>query len=275
MTLSPNDPVSNLITTVRNTDGALRTRAAGRLMSLVVDRPELVGRLIPSSDDPTVASCVPRPLHVIGITGPPGAGKSTLVDALIVRLLRDDPARRVFVAAVDPSSPFTGGAILGDRVRMMRHALEERVFIRSLATRGELGGVCRGVVGALAVAALWGADVALVETVGVGQNEIDVARLADVTTLVLAPGQGDGVQWLKAGLMEIADVFVVNKADRDGADALVAQLQTAVERMKSLSRRRPHAACNQEVLAVSAENGTGIEALLGTLGLLKETVAHG
>lgn len=270
-----NDPLDELLTAVRTSVGAARTRAAGRLMTLVVDRSELAAKLAPPSDAPNTAACLPRPAQVIGITGPPGAGKSTLVDALLTRLLEAEPTRRIFVAAVDPSSPFTGGAILGDRIRMMRHALDERVFIRSLATRGELGGVCRGVVGALAVAALWGADLALIETVGVGQNEIDVARLADVTALVLAPGQGDGVQWLKAGLMEIADVFVVNKADRDEADALVTQLQTAVERMKSLPRRRPQATGKQDVLAVSAENGTGLDGLLAALGLAKEAAAHG
>lgn len=164
------------------------------------------------------------PALLLGVTGAPGSGKSTLVDTLVGEHLARFPQRRVGVIAVDPSSPFTGGAVLGDRVRMMRHATDPRVFIRSMASRGRLGGLALGVRGAIHVLALMGCDTVIVETVGVGQSEVDIASLADLVLLVLAPGQGDAVQLLKAGLMEIGDLFVVNKADLPGAAELHAQV---------------------------------------------------
>lgn len=276
--------IAELVAALGSESESVQIRALGRLMTRVVDDPQAAAELRAVAADERR-----RPANVIGITGPPGAGKSTLTDALLSRLLHRDPHHRIVVLAVDPSSPFTGGAILGDRVRMMRHALDRRVFIRSLATRGELGGLCRGVADVLVAAALWGADTVIIETVGVGQNEIDVARLADCTCLVLAPGQGDGVQWLKSGLMEIGDLYVVNKSDREGAATLVAQLSSAVERMQMLARRRKHsapfAANNMKqsnkgtvegppVLAVSAETGDGIDALLNRLHILPETADH-
>lgn len=172
---------------------------------------------------------------VVGITGNPGAGKSTLTDQLVAYYRR--AGQRVGVLAVDPTSPFSGGAILGDRIRMQRHALDSGVFIRSLATRGRLGGVSRSTADAVLVLDAWGADVVLVETVGVGQDELDVARLAHTTVVVMAPGLGDEVQAIKAGILEIADVFAVNKADRDGADATVRDL----EMMVSLGHEITHA----------------------------------
>jgi LAO/AO transport system kinase len=193
-----------------------RTRAAARLMTLLEAEPYRLPELfraLPQAE-------WPRPRVVFGITGAPGTGKSTLVDALVAELRRREPDGRIGVIAVDPSSPFTGGAVLGDRVRMMRHSTDPLVFIRSLATRGHLGGLSLGVKGVLRVMALMGCDVVLVETVGVGQSEVEVARIADRVGVVLAPGAGDSVQMLKAGLMEVGDVFIVNKADAEGADAL-------------------------------------------------------
>lgn len=162
-------------------------------------------------------------LWVVGVTGSPGAGKSSLVSALIAEFRRQQ--RRVAVLAVDPSSPFSGGALLGDRIRMQEHFADPEVFIRSLATRGALGGLSRSLGDLLLAVAAWRADIAIVETVGVGQDELDVMHWADSTVVVLAPGMGDDVQATKAGILEIADVFVVNKADLPGADACVSVLR--------------------------------------------------
>src|SRR5213592_739773 len=161
--------------------------------------------------------------YLTGITGAPGAGKSTLVDRLIGDLRR--LGRTVGVVAVDPTSPFSGGAILGDRVRMQAHVADPGVFIRSMATRGNLGGLARATAEAALVLDAAGRDVVLIETVGVGQDEVDIVRTADVSIVVLVPGAGDDVQALKAGIMEIADIFVVNKADRDGADRTIASIE--------------------------------------------------
>jgi LAO/AO transport system kinase len=161
--------------------------------------------------------------YLIGITGAPGAGKSTLVDRLIGELRRS--GKTVGVVAVDPTSPFTGGAILGDRVRMQSHVSDPGVFIRSMATRGNLGGLARATSDAALVLDASGKDVVLIETVGVGQDEVDIVRTADISIVTLVPGAGDEVQALKAGIMEIADIFVVNKADREGADRTVASIE--------------------------------------------------
>jgi LAO/AO transport system kinase len=164
---------------------------------------------------------------VIGITGSPGAGKSTLVDKLISEFRKKD--KSVGIIAVDPSSPFSGGAILADRIRMQRHANDKDVFIRSMGTRGSLGGVSRSTREAVKILDACGKDVILIETVGVGQSEIDIVKLADTVCLVLVPGMGDDIQIMKAGIMEIADVFVVNKADRPGAEKIVAEVKLMLD----------------------------------------------
>lgn len=162
----------------------------------------------------------------LGVTGNPGAGKSTLTDRLIQGFR--EQGKRVGVVAIDPTSPFTGGAILGDRIRMQRHFLDTEVFIRSLATRGALGGLTRSAADVVRVLDAWGADVVIVETVGVGQDELEITRTADTTLVVMAPGMGDDIQASKAGILEIADVFAVNKADREGADATVRDLEMMI-----------------------------------------------
>ena len=192
---------------------------------------------------------------MIGLTGSPGVGKSTTTAAL-VRALREQD-RRVGVLAVDPSSPFSGGALLGDRVRMQAHALDPGVYIRSMATRGHLGGLAVAAPQALRVLDAAGFDVVLLETVGVGQSEIEVAALADTTLVLLAPGMGDGVQAAKAGILEIGDIFVVNKSDRDGAQALVRELRGMV----ALGDREP-GAWKPPIVSTVAHRGEGIDDLM-------------
>lgn len=181
---------------------------------------------------------------IIGVTGNPGAGKSTLTDRLI-RLLRE-AKKRVGVVAVDPTSPFTGGAILGDRIRMQDHAADPEVFIRSLATRGALGGLTRSAADVVSILDAWGADVILVETVGVGQDELEITRAAHTTLVVSAPGLGDDVQAIKAGLLECADVFAVNKADREGADATVRDLELMIALGGEVHRGGSHSKGHQQ-----------------------------
>ena len=169
--------------------------------------------------------------YLLGITGPPGAGKSTLTDKVIAHLRAQ--GKTVGVIAVDPSSPFSGGAILGDRIRMQQHALDDGVFIRSMATRSHLGGLAKNTVDVIHLFDAAGKDVIIIETVGVGQDEVDIVRIAQTTVVVMVPGLGDSVQISKAGVMEIADLFAVNKADRDGADKLVNELRAMLEMVKA------------------------------------------
>ena len=202
-------------------------RAVARLISLVEDASPALREVM--------ALLAPHAGHarVIGLTGSPGVGKSTSTSALVGEYRRR--GLRVGVLAVDPSSPFSGGALLGDRVRMQDHATDDGVFIRSMATRGHLGGLSWATPQALRVLSAAGCDVVLIETVGVGQSELEVASLADTTLVLVAPGMGDGIQAAKAGILEVADVFVVNKADRDGADTVVRDLRN----MQSLGMRSP------------------------------------
>ncbi len=189
----------------------------------------------------------------IGVTGAPGAGKSSLVDRLIEALRAR--GRTVGVVAVDPSSAFSGGAILGDRVRMMRHTSDPGVYIRSMATRGFLGGLSRATGDVIDLLDASGKDVVIVETVGVGQAEVDIARLADTVLVVLVPGMGDDIQAIKAGILEIADLFVINKADRDGADKLESELR---QMMALVDDSRPRPA----ILRTVATRGDGVEELV-------------
>jgi LAO/AO transport system kinase len=218
-------------------------RTVARLISLVEDEApelaEIVKALGPLAHD----------AYTVGLTGSPGVGKSTLTAAL-VGVLRER-GTRVAVLAVDPSSPFTGGALLGDRLRMQRHATDPEVFIRSMATRGRLGGLAWATPHALRILDAAGADAILLETVGVGQAEVEIASSSDTTIVVLAPGLGDSVQANKAGLLEIGDVYVVNKSDRDGA----RQTKRDIEQMLDLGEHRPW---RPPVLLTQAETGEGI-----------------
>jgi len=192
-------------------------RAIARAISLIEDEDAAAADLVRDIFPHTGRA------YLVGVTGPPGAGKSTLVDRLTAHLRAE--GHSIGVLAVDPTSPFTGGAVLGDRVRMNAHASDSGVFIRSMATRGHLGGLSRATADAALVLDAAGKDIVIIETVGVGQDEVDIIRTADVSIVTLVPGTGDDVQALKAGIMEIADIFVVNKADRDGADRLVSAVE--------------------------------------------------
>ena len=195
--------------------------------------------------------------HILGITGPPGAGKSTVVDRLTV-LLRAEGAS-VGIVAVDPSSPFSGGAVLGDRIRMQSHTLDPDVFIRSMATRGSLGGLARATSDVIKLLDAFGKQWILIETVGVGQTELDIVKAADTTVVVVVPESGDTIQTMKAGLLEIADIFVVNKADRPGADNMMTEL----ELMLHLSGRKT--GWRPPVLATQANGNVGVDELVAKL----------
>ncbi len=231
-----------------------QARAVARLISLVEDgAPELR----------EVAAALARDTgraQVVGITGAPGVGKSTSVSVLITALRA--AGEKVGVLAVDPSSPFSGGALLGDRVRMQDHALDDGVFIRSMATRGHLGGIAWATPQALRVLDAAGCDVVLVETVGVGQSEVEVVALADTTVVLLAPGMGDGIQAAKAGILEVADVFAVNKADREGADQTIRDLK----HMISLGRQGTAGpSWRPPIVRTVATTAEGIEDLLAAI----------
>jgi LAO/AO transport system kinase len=194
--------------------------------------------------------------HIIGVTGSPGSGKSTLLDKLIGELKKK--GKTVGVIAVDPSSPFSGGAVLGDRLRMQGHSLDRDVFIRSMGTRGSLGGLSRATYEAALILDACGKDVVLIETVGVGQSEIDIVKIADTVCLVLVPGMGDDIQVMKAGIMEIADIFVVNKSDKEGAERVATEVNMMLDLLPDRTWRPP-------VVSTVAERGEGIDALCGKI----------
>ncbi|HXB22865.1 MAG TPA: methylmalonyl Co-A mutase-associated GTPase MeaB, partial [Candidatus Solibacter sp.] len=226
-------------------------RALARAISVIEDNApeamELLKALFPFSGK----------ARVVGLTGAPGAGKSTLVDQLAREYRRQE--RTVGIIAVDPTSPYTGGAILGDRIRMQAHHADPGIFIRSMATRGNLGGLARATTDVATALDASGKDMVLIETVGVGQDEIDIVRLADVTIVILVPGMGDDVQTIKAGIMEIADIFVINKSDREGADRVEREIRS----MQSLAMRSDQ--WTPPIVKTVATEAKGISDLSGAI----------
>ena len=240
------------------------TRALARAISTVENREpgssDLLKALFPHSGK----------ARIIGLTGPPGAGKSTLVDHL-ARLYRKEN-RSVGIIAVDPTSPYTGGAILGDRIRMQEHFADPGIYIRSMATRGSLGGLARTTADVATVLDASGRDLIMIETVGVGQDEVDIVRLADVTVVILVPGMGDDVQTIKAGIMEIADIFVINKSDHEGAE----RVEREIRALQSLAVR--HDGWTPPIVNTIASEGTGVKELAAAIAeyesyLQKENLA--
>jgi LAO/AO transport system kinase len=249
--------VPDLVARARRGDPA----AVARLITLVEDASPLLREVMSALREHAGRA------HVLGITGAPGVGKSTSTNALVAGMRR--AGKRVGVLAIDPSSPFSGGALLGDRVRMGDHALDKDVYIRSMGARGHLGGLAWSTPQAVRVLDAAGCDVVIVETVGVGQSEVEVAGLADTTLVLLAPGMGDGIQAAKAGILEIGDVYAVNKADREGADRTRRELRT----MLSMAERR-EGGWRQPVLKTVASTGEGIDELLAEIDRHAEWLAE-
>ena len=252
-----NDPSNNRLERLLSRFRAGDRLALARLITLVENRSPQVAAVMERIYGQT------RRAHLIGITGPPGAGKSTLIDRLLGKFRAR--GQQVAVLAIDPSSPFSGGAVLGDRVRMADHYRDSGVYIRSLSTRGSHGGLSRAAREIVAVLEAFGFDIIIVETAGVGQTELSIMDIADTTVVVTVPEGGDGVQIMKAGLNEIADIFVVNKADRDGADRVKAELELNVH-------LRPEGGWRPPVLLTEAANDRGIEPLVARLDQHREFV---
>jgi LAO/AO transport system kinase len=249
---SLNLDISSWIESLRSGD----VRTLARAISVVENRApgwsDLLKALFPHSGR----------ARVIGLTGAPGAGKSTLVDQLARSYRKQEQS--VGIIAVDPTSPYTGGAILGDRIRMQEHFADTGIYIRSMATRGSLGGLARTTADVTTVLDASGRDVILIETVGVGQDEVDIVRLADITVVILVPGMGDDVQTIKAGIMEIADIFVINKSDRDGAE----RVEREIRALQSLALR--HDGWTPPIVKTVASDGTGVSDLAAAIADYEE-----
>jgi LAO/AO transport system kinase len=247
-----NPDLQPLISQLRSGD----TRSLARAITIVENRApgwsELLKALFPHSGK----------ARVIGLTGAPGAGKSTLVDQL-ARFYRKEN-QTVGIVAVDPTSPYTGGAILGDRIRMQEHFADPGIYIRSMATRGSLGGLARATADVATVLDASGRDLVMIETVGVGQDEVDIVRLADITVVILVPGMGDDVQTIKAGIMEIADIFVINKSDREGAE----RVEREIRMLQTLALR--HDAWTPPIVKTVASDGQGIAELAAAIATFGE-----
>jgi LAO/AO transport system kinase len=237
------DPITSIVDDIRSGSPRALARAITAVENRVPQSAELLKALFPYTGR----------ARVIGLTGAPGAGKSTLVDQLAKEYRKQE--KTVGIIAVDPTSPYTGGAILGDRIRMGSHYADPGIYIRSMATRGSLGGLARTTADVASVMDASGRDIVLIETVGVGQDEVDIVRLAEVTVVILVPGMGDDVQTIKAGIMEIADVFVINKSDREGAE----RVEREIRAMQSLSTR--HDSWVPPIVKTVASNGQGIPEL--------------
>jgi LAO/AO transport system kinase len=236
-----------LISSLRSGDPRALARAISTVENRRADSSDLLKALFPHTGH----------ARILGLTGPPGAGKSTLVDQLAKHYRKEN--QTVGIIAVDPTSPYTGGAILGDRIRMQDHYSDPGIFIRSMATRGSLGGLARATADVTTVLDASGRDLILIETVGVGQDEVDIVRLADITIVILVPGMGDDVQTIKAGIMEIADIFVINKSDREGAE----RVEREIRAMQSLEMRKD--GWTPPVVKTVASEGTGTAELAETI----------
>jgi LAO/AO transport system kinase len=247
LTTASNPDIEVWISSLRSGD----VRALSRAISVVENRApgwsDLLKALFPHTGK----------ARVIGLTGAPGAGKSTLVDQLARQYRKEN--RTVGIVAVDPTSPYTGGAILGDRIRMQEHYSDPGIYIRSMATRGSLGGLARATADVTTVLDASGRDIILVETVGVGQDEVEIVRLADITVVILVPGMGDDVQTIKAGIMEIADIFVINKSDREGAE----NVEKEIRALQSLAMRKD--GWTPPIVKTVASEGTGVSDLASAI----------
>src|SRR5262245_44879017 len=241
----------NLVERMLNGDRLALARLITRVENRLPDVPDIMRGVQPRTGR----------AYIVGVTGPPGAGKSSLVDRLTARLRAGGSS--VGVIAVDPSSPFTGGAVLGDRIRMQAHTLDPDVFIRSMASRGSLGGLARATGDVIRLMDAFGFPWIILETVGVGQTELDIVRQADTTVVALVPESGDAIQAMKAGLMEVADIFVVNKADRDGAHALMADIRFSVH--LQYTSRAGDIDWETPVLATQAARDIGIAELIDAI----------